>query len=174
MAQAQPAQLTPHVDHVLFGGLARVLSGLHGILLGRQPERVVTQGVQNVLARHPLVARIHIGGDEAQRMPDVQAGTGGVGEHVQDEELLAAGHTLRVSPRAGRVRGVERALVLPPVLPRQLDALGQLGRVSVRSVVHRRVLCSSSCGVHVSAGSPPGADHHQHLDEVARCERPPP
>ena len=145
MAQPQAAQLPPHVDHVLFRGLARVLTGLHGILLGRQPKCVIAQGVQDVLARHPLEAREDVGGNEAQWMTDMQPGAGGVGEHVQNKKLLAAGHTLGVGPRARRVRGMERALALPPVLPRHLDAFGHLGRISVRSVVHHRVLCSSPC-----------------------------
>ena len=49
-AQAHTMQLAAHVGDVLLGGDARMLAGLHGVLLGRQAEGVVTHGVQDVLA----------------------------------------------------------------------------------------------------------------------------
>jgi hypothetical protein len=132
-----------------------MLAGLDGVLLGGQAERVVAQAVQDVLAGHPLEAGVDVGGDVAQRVADVQPGTGGVGEHVQDEQLLPARDPLGVGPGTGRVRGVERALALPPVLPAQLDALGQLGGVAVRGVVHRLRPSVEVCG-RCSCGAPDG------------------
>ena len=72
-------QLAAHVGDVLLGGDARMLAGLHGILLGRQAEGVVTHGVQDVLALHAVVAADHIGGEVAQRVADVQALPDGYG-----------------------------------------------------------------------------------------------
>ena len=89
VAQPQAAQLARHDDDVVLGGLARVLAGLHGVLLGRQPEGVVAQAVQDVLAEHPVEAREDVGGDVAQRVADVQAGAARVGEHVEHEEVPA-------------------------------------------------------------------------------------
>ncbi len=157
VAQPQPAQLALHDDHVVLGRLARVLTGLHGVLLGGQAERVVTQAVQDVLARHPVVAREHVGRDVAQGVPDVQSGSAGVGEHVEDEQLLAVGHLLGLGPGTGRVGRVEGAFLLPAVLPGQLDLLGHLGGVAVRRLAH---LILVSCrvwrtGAVLAAGGPP-------------------
>ena len=146
--QAEAPQLALHVDHVLFGRLARVLAGLHGILLGRQPEGVVAQAVQDVLAGHPVEPRVDVGGDVAQRVADVQARAARVGEHVEDEELLAVGDLLGLGPGAGGVGGVEGPLLLPPVLPGDLDLPGQLGGVAVRRLVHlipRVVVATAAC-----------------------------
>ena len=138
VAQAQAAQLARHDDDVVLGGLARVLAGLHGVLLGRQAERVVAQAVQHVLAEHPVEAREDVGGDVAQRVADVQAGAARVGEHVEHEEVPArvGGDGLRVGPRAGGVGRVVGAALLPAVLPGDLDLPGQLGGVAVRRLAH--------------------------------------
>jgi hypothetical protein len=47
-------------------------SGLDGVQLGRQPECVEAHGVQDVVAPHAQVPGVDVGGDEAQRMPDMQ------------------------------------------------------------------------------------------------------
>jgi hypothetical protein len=118
-----------HDDDVVLGGLARVLAGLDGILLGRQAEGVVAQAVQHVLAEHPVVPGIDVGGDVAQRVADVQARAAGVGEHVEDEQ--AAGRVcrngLRVGPGTGRVGGVEGALA-PPTDPARRPRSGRPGQ----------------------------------------------
>jgi hypothetical protein len=146
VTQPQAAQLALHHDHVVLGRLAGMLSGLDGILLRGQAEGVVAQAVQDVLAGHPVVPGEDIGGDVAQRVPDVQARATGVGEHVEDEQLLAAGHLLGLGPGTRGVGRVERALLLPAVLPGQLDLLGQLGGVAVRRLAHL-VLVSLRLGI---------------------------
>lgn len=73
MAQTQSPQLPAEVLDVGFGADARVGAGLHRILLGGQPERVESQRVQHVVAGHPEVAGVDVGGDVTQRMADVQA-----------------------------------------------------------------------------------------------------
>ena len=80
------------------GGDARMLAGLHGVLLGRQAEGVVAHGVQHVLALHAVVAADHVGGEVAQRVADVQALAGRVREHVHREVGRAAFCVMRVLP----------------------------------------------------------------------------
>ena len=128
VGQAQAAQLAAHVGDVGLGGDARVLASGDGVLLGGQTEGVVAHRVQDVPASHPGETGDDVGGDVAQRVAHVQALAGGVGEHVQQEELLL------VRPGAGQsadgVVGVEGALGLPAVLPGGLDGVRQLRRVA--------------------------------------------
>ncbi len=133
MAQAEAAELAAHVGDVGVGGDGGVGAGLDGILLGRQAERVEAHRVQHVVAGHPLVAGEHVGADVAERMADVQTDARRVREHVLDEQLLAAlGDEIRIAEWPGRVRRLEHAVLLPAVLPADLDLLGELGGVAVR------------------------------------------
>ena len=126
----QAPQLAAHVGHVGFGRDARMLTGLHGVLLRRQAECVVRKRVQHVVAAHAPVPAQHVRGDVSERMPDVQSLPRGVREHVHEKELGPAGDVAR--QRAGRVGGLERALGLPAVLPARLDLGGQHAGVPVR------------------------------------------
>ena len=111
--EADLVQLLAVAGDVLLGRDGRVLPRLDGILLGREPEGVVTHRVQDVEAFQPLVARVDVRGDVAQRVPDVQPRPRRVGEHVQHIEL--------------RTRGVRLDLVglplAPALLPLRLDLL---------------------------------------------------
>ncbi len=129
VAQPQPADLPQVGGHVVLGGLARVLAGLHRVLLRGQAERVEAHGVQHVPAVHPVVPGEHVGADEAQRVADVQPRARRVREHVLHEQLVR-GHRLTGGQRADRVRRVERAVVLPVLLPALLDPTCQLRRVA--------------------------------------------
>ena len=60
-----------------------VLTGLDGVLLGRQAESVVAHRVQHVEALLPFVTGINIRGDITQRMPHMQTRARRVREHVQ-------------------------------------------------------------------------------------------
>ncbi len=142
VGEAQPAQLAAVVGDVELGGDARVLPGLDGVLLGGQAESVETHRVQHVVPGHALEAGVDVGADEAQRVADVQARPGRVREHVEHEQLLAAlGHQLRVSQGAGRVGCLEGVVGVPPVLPAQLDVLGEGSRVPERGSVAGGVGC---------------------------------
>ncbi len=136
VGEAQAPQLPAHGGDVGLGGGAGVLAGLDGVLLGRQAEGVVADGVDHVVPGHALVAGVHVGADVAERVPDVQARAAGVREHVEHVEL---GRTRGlVEPGAEVAHGVggeERALALPAVLPVDLDAARELGRVAVRGRV---------------------------------------
>ncbi len=144
--QAQLTDLLPVPHDVGLGGAARVRAGLHGVLLRRQPERVEAHRVQHVVPGHPVEAAVDVGGDEPQRVPDVQARAGGIGEHVEHVQLgpdgglvgrgwaVHAVHADRAGQGAGGVRGIEGPLPLPAVLPVLLDPRGQDRGVAVRYV----------------------------------------
>ena len=91
-------------------------AGLDGVLLRRQAEGVITQGMQDVFAQHAVVAGVDVRGDITERVPHVQACAGGVGEHVLDEQLVVRQRAVR-GQFADRVRRVKRAVVRPVVLP---------------------------------------------------------
>ena len=131
VAQAEAAELALHVGDVGLGGHARVLSGLDGVLLGGQAERVVAEGVQHVGAEHPVVAGEHVGRDVTQRVADVQPGAGRVGEHVLDEELVRGQLAVGRGQRTNGVGGLERAALGPFALPAGLDLAGERRAVAV-------------------------------------------
>ena len=104
VAETQPAQLAAEVFDVGLGPGARVGAGLHGVLLGGQPEGVEPQRVQHITAVHPVVARVDVGGDVAQRVPDVESVAGWIGEHVLHEQLVG-GHRGAIRREPGRRPG---------------------------------------------------------------------
>ena len=134
MAQAQSAQLALHVGNVGHSGGARVSARLHGVLLGRQAERIVTQRMQHIRALHAVEARKHVRADVTQRVAHVQAHTGGVGEHVLDKFAVLRQLRARLRQVARRVRGVKRAVVGPVLLPLGLDLGREAWSVAVRIV----------------------------------------
>ena len=148
--QPQPAQLLAHRRDVRLGGDPRVLPGLHGVLLGGQAEGVVAQRVQHVVPGHPLEPAVHVGGDVAQRVPDVQPDARRVREHVQHVALRPGRDLVRLGQRAGRVGRLEGALGVPPVLPAGLDLCGQRSRVAVRRVALVSLAVGSGCVGHLA------------------------
>ena len=132
VAQPESSELAPEVDDVGLGAGARVGSGLDGVLLGGQPERIETQRVQHITAGHPEVAGVDVGRDVAERVPDMQTLTGRIGEHVLDEHLVDGQcRAVGGGQRADRVGHVERSAGLPLLLPAALDVPGELGGVAV-------------------------------------------
>ena len=123
MAEPEPAELAAEVDDVGLGAGPRMRPRLHRVLLGGQAERIETQRVQHVAARHPEVAGVDVGGDVAERVPDVQALARRVREHVLDEHLVG-GHRRPVGgrERPDRVGHVERTQPSPGLLPGAFDA----------------------------------------------------
>ena len=61
-----------------------MVSGVHGVLLGRQAEGVIAHGVQHIVALHTLHAGHDIGGGVTLGMAGMEANAGGVREHIQD------------------------------------------------------------------------------------------
>ncbi len=139
VTQAERPQLALHVGDVRLGRDPGVLTGLHRVLLGGEPERVVAHRVEHVEAGHPLEPGVDVGADVAQRVADVQTRPARVREHVEHVELLAVGEPVEsLGEGSRRVRGPEGVLGLPTVLPLALDLVGEGGRVSVlRYVAHR-------------------------------------
>ena len=105
--------------------------GLHGILLGGQAERIITQRMQHIRALHAVEARKHVRTDVAQRVANVQAHTGGVGKHILDKLAVFWQLRARLRQVARRVRGVKRAVVGPVLLPLGLDLGRKLRGVAV-------------------------------------------
>ena len=152
VTHAQALELARHDDDVVLGRLAGVLTGLDGILLGRQAEGVVAQAVEDVLAEHSVVAAEDVGGDVAERVTDVQALAARVGEHVEHEQAAVGVGLDRglVGPGTCGVRGAESPLRLPAVLPGDLDLVSQGCGVAVRGLAHL-VLVIRAVGARLSA-----------------------
>ena len=148
MTEAERAHLALHVGDVRLGGDARVRAGLHRELLGGQAERVVTHRVQHVEAVHAAEARVHVGGDEAERMPDVQPDTARIREHVEHETARSIGEVTGIlGEQPGAVGRPEHVLRVPTVLPLALDLTGERGGVPVlRDVVGARRHAPESSG----------------------------
>ena len=94
---------------------------LHGVLLGRQAERVEAQCVQHVRPGHPVVTAVYVGADVAERVSDVQPVRRRVGEHVQQVELRSIADAGTAGQGSDGVRGLEGAFGLPAILPSPLQ-----------------------------------------------------
>ena len=88
------------------------MAGIHGVLLRRQAEGVITHGVQNVVALHPLHAGDDIRRRVALGMTRVQADAGGIREHIQ-HIVFGLGEIPHV--------GVEGIMLLPVLVPLGLN-----------------------------------------------------
>ena len=88
--EAEHLQLATEVVDVALGLDGGVLAGGDGVLLGGQAEGVPAHRVQDVEAVGLLITGEDVRSGVAFRVADVQAGAGGVGEHVQDVILRLA------------------------------------------------------------------------------------
>ena len=133
VGQPEPPELPPHVVDVLGGARRRVLAGLDGVLLGGQAEGVEPEGMEDDVALHAPEPGVAVGGDVAERMPDMEADARGIGEHVEHVAPVAAYQVGRaVGQRPGGVGDLERPPLGPQLLPSRLDLAGELGGVAVR------------------------------------------
>ncbi len=112
-----------------------MLAGADGVLLGGQAEGVPADGMQDVTALGTAIAGEDIGGGVALGMADMEAGPGGVGEHVEDVELGGEGgggsglaaETVALGEgmvRGDHLSGIERAkglFAFPVLLPTGFD-----------------------------------------------------
>ena len=115
VAEAEGFYLPLEDGDVGFGGLARMLAGADGVLLGGQAEGVPAHRVQDVVAEGAAVAGQDVGGGVAFRMADVQAGAGRIGEHVQDIKLgRQAGRRQRRRAGVPLGKGMLRRESAPP------------------------------------------------------------
>src|SRR5688500_10855493 len=119
VAEAEGLDLALEGGDVGFGGLARMLAGADGVLLGGKAEGVPAHRMKDVVALHALVAGEDIGGGVAFGMADVQARAGGVGEHVENVEfwrelaLVALGERVLGGNGLAGVPGAEGLLLVP-------------------------------------------------------------
>ncbi len=97
-------------------GDGRMRPGLDGVLLGGQAERVPAHRMKHVEAAHPLEPAINVRCRVAFRVTDVQPRAAGVGEHVEDVELLLGGVLL----------GAKRLMFRPVALPLGLDLVERI------------------------------------------------
>ena len=87
IAETYLIKLLTIATNILVGGDFRVLTRLDGILLSRQSIGIIAHGMQHIKSFQPLVTRIDIAGNVAQRMAHMQSCSRGVGEHVEDIEF---------------------------------------------------------------------------------------
>ena len=145
VAEAEALDLAREVFDVRLGRHARMLAGLHGVLLGGQAEGVPTHGMQHIETGRPAIARQNVRGGVALRMPDVQPRAAGVGEHVENIKLRRqlrgrrrAGHAMArgkgVRRRNGLawIEGAERLLLVPGLLPLGLDEMKRILSAAAR------------------------------------------
>ena len=81
--QPQVLELSFVSPDVFGGGEGGMLAGLDGVLLCRQAEGVETHGMQHIESLQLFVAAHDVGGDVAERMPDVETCPRRVREHIQ-------------------------------------------------------------------------------------------
>ena len=83
---------------------------------------------------------VHVGGDVAERVADVEADAARVREHVEHEQARPVGDAARVlGQQPGAVRRPEHVLGVPAVLPRALDLVRERRVVAVRRDVVGRI-----------------------------------
>ena len=111
VSEAELTQLFFKASDVLFGGLARVLAGFDGILLGRQTKRIPAHWVEHVKPLCFFEAFQRITCSVTFRMADMQSSTGRIRKHVEDVER---GFVLEILRAVG-------CLCLPEILPLGLD-----------------------------------------------------
>ncbi len=180
VSESEASQLAAHVGDVRLGVHPGVHPGGDRMLLGREAEAVVPERVQHVEAAHPLVAGEHVGADVAERVANVKSRARRVGKHVEHEQLLPACDLVGLSERASGVRGLERSLSFPAVLPTCLDLGCKSRRVSVHRGVSsragggRRLLahgCAILIGCRSSAHETVGASRRVDRVTVTRARR---
>ncbi len=115
--QSDPLHLPLECRDVLSRRDGRMDAGLHRILFSRQPEGVPAHRMQHVEALHAFVARDDVGRRIAFEMADMQAGPGGIREHVEAVKL-----------GLGRIfHRPERAMLFPVGLPLRFNGVMIVG-----------------------------------------------
>src|SRR5439155_10452834 len=148
VAEPERLDLTLESGDILLRGLARVLAGLDGVLLGGQTKRVPAHRMEHVKTLGALVSRQNVRGGVAFGMPNMQPGPRRIREHVEDvifrrKLFRAPGRSFKtvapgewVSPR-NYVAWIPRAkglLFLPDLLPFRLN---QMKRILFATARHR-------------------------------------
>ncbi len=129
-AESNLVELLAIVVDILFGGDGRMLSGLDGILFGRQAVGIVAHRIEHVESILSLIACIDVAGDISERMAHMESGPRGVWEHVQNIVFRAI----------GVFHNLIGFLLYPSLLPFLFDI--------TEVVFHYSVLCLYSCLKH--------------------------
>ena len=124
-----------------------------GVLLRRQPKRVIAKRVEHVMPHHAQKAGINIGRDIAKWMTHMQTRTARVREHIHDHELRVADDLIKTSRhRPNRVRGAESPGSLPIVLPSQLDLIRHPSVITEPKTI---TLAGPNSAAHIRSGHTP-------------------
>ena len=89
VAETNLVELLAIAVDIVHGSHLGVLTGLNGILFGRQAIGVVAHGMQHVETLQAFVARIDVACNVAERVTYVQSGAAWIGEHVEHIEFRA-------------------------------------------------------------------------------------
>ena len=119
VAEAEGFQLAFEGGDIGLGGKAGVLAGFDRVLFGRQAEGVPAHGVKDVETLPEFRAADDVGGGVAFRVVDVEAGSGGVGEHVENVEFRFRGIEIGITG----IRGAEGFFGVPEVLPAGFECI---------------------------------------------------
>ncbi len=84
-------QLALEVGGIAGNGFLGMEALQEGVVFGGQAERVPAHRMEDVEARHPLVATDDVAGDVVVEMADGEAVAGRIGEHFEDVEFRARG-----------------------------------------------------------------------------------
>ena len=114
-------KLPSKVRDVGFGALAWRCVGPDRILFGRQTERIVSHRMQYRLATVAPISAIDVRRGVSFGVTDVQSGSAGVREHIEDIQFPCA-------VRIRHLRAAERLVRLPIALPLRLNDGGVITR----------------------------------------------
>jgi hypothetical protein len=145
MREPQTPKLSPHVGDIVLGRHRRMLPGLDGVLLGRQPECVKAERVQDSAAIHAHIAGIDVGRDIPERVTDMQSRPGWIGKHVDHVQFARRVKRRAIREGSHRIGSLEGPLVQPDLLPLHLNPAGQGSVVPVhhRLRVHDTMLTAA-------------------------------
>ena len=110
VAETDFVQLLAVTRYVFAGRYFGVLTGLNGVLLGRQTVGIIAHRMQHVVASQTFVAAENVAGDVSQRMSDVQTRARRIRKHVQNVIFW----TRRVG--LGLIHSVVNPILLPLLL----------------------------------------------------------
>ena len=125
VGEAEALELCFEVLGVRLSGDAGVGASLDGVLLCGKAECVPAHGVEDVETVHALVAADDVSGGVTLWVADVEAGAGGVREHVEDVVFRLR----RVEVSITGVRGAVGFFAGPEVLPFLLELIEGEGLV---------------------------------------------
>src|SRR6516165_8218063 len=120
-------QLTLELDHVFTGGNCRMLTGFDRVLLRRQTKCVPAHRVQHIEAAHPLITRDNVSCRVAFRMPNVEASSARIREHIEHVEFWLC----RIKTFLAGIGSVKNLPLIPDGLPFWLNLIERIWLTAV-------------------------------------------